>query len=102
VEIEHRNLSHFVADSFASKYVDLGPGLRVLQFATFSFDAAVLEWAQYLAVGVTLCFVDTPKALVEDYLADVIDTNEVMVMHVIPSVLVTLPTSHALPSLRQY
>jgi tenuazonic acid synthetase len=102
VEIEHHNLSHFVADSFASKYVDLGPGSQVLQFATFSFDAAVLEWAQYLAVGVTLCFVDTPKALVEDYLVDVIDTNEVMFMHVTPSVLVTLPTSHTLPSLRQY
>jgi hypothetical protein len=53
-------------------------------------------------VGVTLCFVDTPKALVEDYLADVIDTDKVTFMHVTPSVLVMIPTSCALPSLRQY
>ncbi|KAF8517297.1 amino acid adenylation domain protein [Hysterangium stoloniferum] len=101
VEIEHRNLAHFVADSFASKYVNIGPGSRVLQFATFSFDAAVFEWSLCLSIGATLCFSEHPKALVGDYLADVIDANEVTFMHVTPSVLATLPVSRSLSSLRQ-
>ncbi|KAF9528634.1 amino acid adenylation domain protein [Crepidotus variabilis] len=101
VEIEHRNLSHFVADSYTSGYVSISPGSRVLQFATFAFDAAVLEWSQCLTLGGTLCFADVPQALVGDYLADVIDANEISFFHVTPSVLATLPTSRALPSLRQ-
>lgn len=79
----------------------MGPGSRVLQFATFAFDAAVLEWSQCLAVGGTLCFADNPKMLVGDYLADVIDVNEISIIHVTPSVLATLPTSRPLASLRQ-
>jgi non-ribosomal peptide synthetase component F len=101
VEIEHRNLAHFVADAFASRYTSIGPGSRVLQFATFAFDAAQLEWSQCLALGGTLCFSDVPQALVGDYLADVIEANEITFIHVTPSVLATLPTSRALPSLRQ-
>ncbi|KZP12421.1 hypothetical protein FIBSPDRAFT_798902 [Athelia psychrophila] len=101
VEIEHRNLSHFVANAYSSRYLSMGPGSRILQFATFAFDAAVLEWSQCLAVGGTLCFADHPKMLVGDYLADVIDANEISIMHLTPSVLATLPTSRPLPSLRQ-
>src|ERR1700678_4462947 len=85
VEIEHRNLSHFVADSYSSGYVSISPGSRVLQFATFSFDAAVLESSQCLTLGGTLCFADVPQALVGDYLADVIDANEISFVHVTPS-----------------
>jgi hypothetical protein len=46
-------------------------------FATFSFDAAVLEWSQCLTLGGTLYLADMPQALVGDYLADVIDENEI-------------------------
>ena len=101
VEIEHRNLSHFIADSYSSGYVSISPGSRILQFATFSFDAAVLEWSQCLTLGGTLCFADVPQALVGDYLADMIEQNEISFVHLTPSVLATLPTSRALPSLRQ-
>ncbi|KIK03064.1 hypothetical protein K443DRAFT_95740 [Laccaria amethystina LaAM-08-1] len=101
VEIEHRNLSHFVANAYTSRYVSIAPGSRVLQFATFAFDAAVLEWSQCLALGGTLCFADMPQALIGEYLADVIDTNDISVVHLTPSVLATLPTSRGLPSLRQ-
>lgn len=101
VEIEHRNLSHFVANAYSSHYVSIAPGSRVLQFATFAFDAAVLEWSQCLALGGTLCFADMPQALISDYLADVIDANDISVVHLTPSVLATLPTSRGLPSLRQ-
>lgn len=101
VEIEHRNLSHFVANAYSSHYVSIAPGSRVLQFATFAFDAAVLEWSQCLALGGTLCFAEMPQALIGDYLADVIDANDISVVHLTPSVLATLPTSRGLPSLRQ-
>ncbi|KAJ7098559.1 hypothetical protein B0H15DRAFT_797266 [Mycena belliarum] len=101
VEVEHRNLSHFVADAFAAGYCALGAGSRTLQFSNFAFDAAVLEWAQTLAVGGTLCFADVPAGLVGSYLADVIELNNISFMHVTPSVLATLPRERALPSLMQ-
>jgi len=81
VEIEHRNLSHFVAIAYSSHYVSIAPGFRVLQFATFAFDAAVLEWSQCLALGGTLCFSDMPQAFIGDYLADVVDANDISVVH---------------------
>ncbi|KAK7033817.1 hypothetical protein R3P38DRAFT_2519696 [Favolaschia claudopus] len=99
VEIEHSNLTSFVTGAHASGYFPLCPGSRVLQFATFAFDAAVLEWAQCLAIGATLCFAETPYTLVGDYLADVIEINKVSHMHLTPSVLATLPATRPLPSL---
>ncbi|KAJ7203596.1 amino acid adenylation domain protein, partial [Mycena pura] len=99
IDIEHRNLSHFIASSHSSGYFRVGPGSRVLQFATFAFDAAVLEWSLCLALGGTLCFAESPYALVGDYLADVIDANKITHMHLTPSVLATLPTSRSVPSL---
>ena len=73
--VEHKNLSHYV--SACRDLVKIGPNSRVLQFASFSFDACVLEWAVTLSFGATLCFVDHPSLLVGDYLADVISLNQV-------------------------
>ncbi|KDR67250.1 hypothetical protein GALMADRAFT_130449 [Galerina marginata CBS 339.88] len=101
VEIEHRNLSHCIAGVHSSGYVLISPGSRVLQFATFAFDAAIFEWSQCLTFGGTLCFADMPHALVGNYLADVIDSNQISFLHLTPSVLTTLPTSRTLPSLQQ-
>ena len=101
MEIEHQNLAHFVANAFASRYTSIGPGTRVLQLATFAFDAAQIEWSQCLALGGTLCFAETPQALIGEYLADTIDNNQVTFINITPSVLVTLSTSRPLPSLRQ-
>ncbi|KAJ6487589.1 non-ribosomal peptide synthetase [Mycena sanguinolenta] len=99
VEIEHRNLSHLVVSAHASGYFPVSPGSRVLQFAPFSFDAAIFEWSLCLALGGTLCFSMSPHALVGNYLADVINSNRVTHMHLTPSILATLPTDRALPSL---
>jgi non-ribosomal peptide synthetase component F len=96
--VEQSNLSHYV--SATSSVVKIGPGSRVLQFATFAFDASVLEWAVTLSYGATLCFVDHPELLVGDYLATVIDKNEVNFFHTTPSVLATIPTDRYLASLR--
>ncbi|CAK5278542.1 unnamed protein product [Mycena citricolor] len=99
VEISHSNLSNWIASAHGSGYFAMGPFSRVLQFATFAFDAAVLEWSLALSLGSNLCFANTPQALIGDYLADVIDKNLVTHMHLTPSVLGTLPASRRLQSL---
>ncbi|KAI1120014.1 non-ribosomal peptide synthetase [Nemania abortiva] len=98
VMVEHANLSHYV--SAARSVVKIGPYTRVLQFASFAFDASILEWAVTLAYGGTLCFVDHPRLLVGDYLADVIEKNHINFFHTTPSVLSTIPDDRILPSLR--
>ncbi|RAR05690.1 non-ribosomal peptide synthetase [Stemphylium lycopersici] len=98
VMVEQSNLSHYV--SATRSVVEIGPGSRVLQFATFAFDASVLEWAVTLSYGATLCFVDHPELLVGDYLATVIDKNEINFFHTTPSVLATIPKDRSLASLR--
>lgn len=97
--VEHRNLSFFV--SAALEYTDIGPGSRVLQFASFSFDASMLEISLALSTGSTICTAKYPKILIGDYLADVIDANEINFMQITPSVLRTIPADRKLPSLKQ-
>ena len=99
VMVEHSNLSHYV--SAARSVVKIGPNTQVLQFATFAFDASILEWAVSLSFGATLCFVDHPQLLVGEYLADVIDQNKINFFHCTPTVLATLPWERPLPSLRK-
>ncbi|CAK5263677.1 unnamed protein product [Mycena citricolor] len=99
VEITHSSLSNWITAAHAAGYFPMGPFSRVLQFATFAFDAAVLEWSLALSLGSNLCFANTPQALIGDYLADVIDKNLVTHMHLTPSVLGTLPASRRLQSL---
>ncbi|KAF3005606.1 putative secondary metabolism biosynthetic enzyme [Curvularia kusanoi] len=97
VMVEHSNLSHYV--SAARSVVKIGPGSRVLQFATFAFDASILEWAVTLSFGATLCFVNHPELLVGDYLTSVIDQNQINFFHTTPSVLATIPAERNLDSL---
>lgn len=98
IMVEHQNLSSYV--SSARETVKLGPGSRVLQLATFAFDASILEYAVTLSYGGTMCFAKHPSLLVGDYLADVIDLNKVNFVHLTPSVLSTVPDGRRLPSLR--
>jgi len=99
VMLQHRNLNHFIVG--ARSYTDLGPGSRILQFAPFTFDASILELAMTFASGSTLCFVKSPGILVGEYLADVIDTNEIDFIEMTPTAFSTLPTDRALRSLKQ-
>ncbi|GAB1200511.1 hypothetical protein APSETT444_009884 [Aspergillus pseudonomiae] len=98
IMVEHANVAHYV--SAARSLVHIGPGSRVLQFASFAFDASILEWAVTLTYGATLCFVEHPSLLVGDYLADVLDMNRINFFHTTPSVLATIPISKPLPNLR--
>ncbi|KJZ80421.1 hypothetical protein HIM_00271 [Hirsutella minnesotensis 3608] len=99
VMIEHGSLAAFVQ---ASKDVfQVGFGARVLQLASFSFDASILEWSNALCTGACLCFAQYPKHLVGEYLAEVIQKNGVTFMEITPTALETLPLELELPSLEQ-
>lgn len=98
IMVEHQNLSSYVSST--RDLVKIGQESRVLQFATFAFDASILEWAVTLSYGATLCFVNHPSLLVGDYLADMIDLNKINFFHTTPSVLSTLSDTRRLPSLR--
>ncbi|KAJ7208643.1 amino acid adenylation domain protein [Mycena pura] len=99
VDVLHSNLSHFVVNAYASGYLPLGSGSRVLQWANFTFDASVIEWSLCLAFGGTLCFTEFPHALVGDYLADVIESNNITHINLTASMLATLPVDRLLPTL---
>ncbi|KAF4991222.1 hypothetical protein FDECE_14114 [Fusarium decemcellulare] len=99
VMVEHGNLAAFARAS--TEVFEVGFGTRVLQLASFSFDASILEWTNALSTGACLCFAEHPKHLVGEYLAQVIDENEVTFMQITPTALETLPLDHDLPSLRQ-
>ena len=97
--IEHRHLASFIEAS--SSIFKVGYGSRVLQFASFSFDASVLEWAVALSTGACLCFAESPSMLVGDYLAQVIERNQISFMQITPTVLATIPQERELRSLQQ-
>ncbi|KAM5343580.1 hypothetical protein ACJ41O_012117 [Fusarium nematophilum] len=100
VMVEHGSLAAFVRAS--TGVFEVGFGTRVLQLASFSFDASILEWTNALCTGACLCFAQHPGQLVGDYLAQVIEQNEVTFMQITPTALETLPAAdHELPSLRQ-
>ncbi|KAH6693374.1 thiotemplate mechanism natural product synthetase [Leptodontidium sp. MPI-SDFR-AT-0119] len=98
VMIEHKSFAHFVHSSVP--IYQTGHGSRVLQLASFSFDASILEWSSALAAGGTLCFAKSPQALVGNYLADVIEKNDVSFMQITPSALATFPLHRQVRSLR--
>ena len=97
--VEHGNLASFVTAS--NEVFNVGYGSRVLQFAPFTFDASVLEWASALSSGACLCFAEHPAALIGDYLRDVIEQNQITFFHITPTALSTISTEMGFESLRQ-
>ncbi len=82
VVVSHRGLAGLVA-SQADRF-EVGPGSRVLQFASLSFDAAVSELAVTLGSGAALVL---PAA---GSLAEVVAAGQVTHLTVPPSVLATV------------
>lgn len=78
---------------------DIGPGSRVLQFASFSFDASVAEIFTALASGATLCL--APRAVLAsvDDLYRLLRHMAITTATLPPSLLAVLP-SDELPALR--
>ncbi|MEU5579215.1 non-ribosomal peptide synthase/polyketide synthase [Streptomyces huasconensis] len=99
VVITHRGLASFAAAA-AEQYA-AGPGDRVLQFASPSFDASILELCVSLLSGAALV-TGEEGPLVGERLAEVLAERRVSHTLIPPAALATLPpeTAAALPHLR--
>ncbi|WP_369197883.1 non-ribosomal peptide synthase/polyketide synthase [Streptomyces djakartensis] len=99
VTVTHRGLAAFAA-SAADRY-DAGPGDRVLQFASPSFDASVLELCVSLLGGATL-LTGEEGPLVGERLAQVLAGRRVSHTLIPPAALATVDpqAADALPHLR--
>ncbi len=98
VAVEHASLVRLI-DAGAAM-LDLGPGDRVLQFASPGFDAAVLEFGLALLTGATLCLTDAAALLPGPVLRDTLHSRQITYTLVPPSALALVPTSPPLPHLR--
>jgi len=97
VLVEHRGVFNTVtvlADAF-----DVGPGTRVLQFAAWSWDAAMCEILTTLTAGGTLVLAPDSTRSVGPALADLLRRHTVEVVTLTPSVLDAVPVAD-LPALR--
>ncbi|MGV9251183.1 non-ribosomal peptide synthase/polyketide synthase [Streptomyces sp. NPDC003697] len=99
VVVSHRGLASFAAAA-AEQYA-AGPGDRVLQFASPSFDASVLELCVSLLTGATLV-TGEEGPLVGERLAEVLAERRISHTLIPPAALATVPpgTAGALPDLR--
>jgi len=87
--IEHRGLVN-LAEVF-KKMGRVGPGDRVLQFASFSFDQSVGEIFEPLLSGGALYLVPRDKLLPGQPLFDVLRDKRITVLTLAPSVMAHLP-----------
>jgi amino acid adenylation domain-containing protein len=98
VLVAHAGLANLVA-AFEKPW-GMGPGSRVLQFASFSFDAAVAESFSALAAGAALVLVPREE-MSGAPLLELMRRERVSVATLPPSVFATLPDG-ALPELRTF
>ncbi|GAA3438553.1 non-ribosomal peptide synthetase [Kutzneria kofuensis] len=96
VVVTHAGLASFSAAEI--EHFDVRPGDRVLQFASPSFDASVLELCMSLPAGAALV-VPPPGPLLGEHLAAVFSGREVTHALVPPVAMATVPEV-ALPALR--
>jgi acyl-coenzyme A synthetase/AMP-(fatty) acid ligase/acyl carrier protein len=96
VVVSHAGLASFSAAEI--EHFDVRPGDRVLQFASPSFDASVLELCMSLPAGAALV-VPPPGPLLGEHLAAVFSSREVTHALVPPVAMATVPEV-PLPSLR--
>ncbi len=97
VEVEHRGLLNLAIAQSQAFHVNQES--RVLQFASFNFDASVSEIFMTWVAGGTLCLVKSETLLVGDTLIRCLEELEITVVTLPPSVLAVLPTTQ-LPHLK--
>ncbi|MFH8369394.1 non-ribosomal peptide synthase/polyketide synthase [Streptomyces sp. NPDC018031] len=88
VTVTHRGIAHFAAAA-AERYA-VGPGDRVLQFSSPSFDASVLELCASVLAGATLV-VPPDGPWLGDELAAVLEEHRISHALIPPAALATLP-----------
>lgn len=89
--LTHYGLAHLVAAE--RRLLQLGPGRRVLQFASPAFDAAMWEIFGALTSGATLVLADANELLPGEPLRDTIERQEIDTLTLPPSVLAMLGSS---------
>jgi amino acid adenylation domain-containing protein/thioester reductase-like protein len=97
VLLHHRGLVNFVLGQI--KVFDITPASRVLQFASFSFDASVSEIFTTLVAGATLCLARRDTLLSPPDLLGLLRDQAITTVTLPPSLLAVLP-SEELPRLR--
>ncbi|MEV0132619.1 non-ribosomal peptide synthetase [Dactylosporangium sp. NPDC050688] len=96
VLVEHRGVLNTVTD--LAEVFDVRPATRVLQFAAWSWDAAMCEILTTLTAGGTLVLAPEPARSGGAALADVLRRHAVEVVTLTPSVLDAVPSAD-LPAL---
>ncbi|MDH6220984.1 amino acid adenylation domain-containing protein [Streptomyces pseudovenezuelae] len=99
VAVAHRGLANLVAAM--GPILGAGPGEVTLQFASFSFDASVLDVAVTLAGGGTLAIATSEERTDPLALAEMIRSSGVSVASVVPSLLGVLDPE-SVPGVRNW
>jgi amino acid adenylation domain-containing protein len=97
VLIPHSNVVRVIRE--AARVMAVEPGSRVLQLASLSFDASVLEIFLALLTGSCLYLVDRDTLLSGEALARELQSSEITAMAIPPSLLATIPEGD-FPALR--
>nr|QCE43603.1 nonribosomal peptide synthetase subunit 2 [Cystobacter sp. SBCb004]QCE43607.1 nonribosomal peptide synthetase subunit 2 [Expression vector pArg23-V1]QCE43611.1 nonribosomal peptide synthetase subunit 2 [Expression vector pArg235-V1]QCE43616.1 nonribosomal peptide synthetase subunit 2 [Expression vector pArg2345-V2]QCE43622.1 nonribosomal peptide synthetase subunit 2 [Expression vector pArg2345-V1]QCE43628.1 nonribosomal peptide synthetase subunit 2 [Expression vector pArg2345-V1-BsaI]UEN69 len=87
--VKHRGVSNLVLAQ--QEYFVAGPGKRLLQFASCSFDGAIWEWTTALLNGATLCLVAESSAEVVSRLTRRDEQPRIDIAALPPSVVASLP-----------
>jgi len=97
VVVEHRNLVNLVLAQVP--LFEVGPGSRVLQMISLSFDASLGEIFRALVSGATLCLARQEDLLPGPGLLELLRRERISVVAMPPSLLANLP-DESLPDLR--
>ncbi len=89
VQVLHRGLTNFAGE--AIRVMEVGPGSRVLQLASLSFDASVLEMLLAMLTGSTLHLVPQQALLSGESLERVLREQRITTLAIPPSLLHTVP-----------
>jgi amino acid adenylation domain-containing protein/non-ribosomal peptide synthase protein (TIGR01720 family) len=89
VMVEHNGLQNLVKD--LQSILDLRPSVRVLQFASLSFDASVYEIFKTLSAGATLCLCSPDLLQSESSILQYLKEEKITTTTLPPSVLSVLP-----------
>ncbi len=89
VMVEHRGVVNLIGE--AIDVFEVTPDSRVLQFASFSFDAWVVEVLMTLSAGGTLCMASPPELAPGPDLIETMRDLRVTTVTLPPSILATLP-----------
>ena len=97
VLVPHRGLYGLAQEQ--TGILEVGPGSRVLQFSSLSFDASTFEIVMALATGATLCLGSPDSLLPGPTLIRLLQDQGITIVTLPPSALAALPVEK-LPALR--